>query len=322
MARILIVDDSAFARSRLAQVLRKAGHQVAEADGGAAALALMEEFRPDLVTVDLLMPEMDGMELIGRLKERWPQIPVVAVSADVQRSSQEEALAAGALAFFSKTGRPEELLDLIKTIKEESPSRLLSLMQQDAFTEIINLAMGQAAAALSSLMDKPVRLKVPQMEVMEVEALEGYLDGMIPAVGAVILQRFSGALNGSGSLVLPQDHALTLVRLLLGTQKDLGRLSSAEQTVLAEVGNIVLNSALAVLGDRMEGRLNISLPLVFLTLNSRSLTEMILRQTKDSEQAIVLLSRLTIGHIDLLCYLILVLPRKQLQVLLYKMGLE
>lgn len=320
MARVLIVDDSAFARSRLAQVLKRDGHEVIEADSGTAALKLLKEIRPDLVTVDLLMPEMDGLELIRKIRETDPDLPLAVISADVQKASREEVAASGVSAFFPKTGDPEELLRFVQGLGKESQSFILSLRQKDAFTEMTNLAMGQAASALSVLMDKPVKIRVPHLDIMAASALETFLTQEITAMGAVIMQRFSGVLNGNASLVLSLDDALALVRVLLGTQKDLSQLSSAEQTVLAEVGNIVLNSALAVLGDQMGGRLHIALPLVFLSLSSRVLVEMLLKDTQDGEQAVVLLSRLSIGSMELLCYLILIMTQKQIRLLLDKMG--
>jgi chemotaxis protein CheC len=320
MATILIVDDSAFARQRLGRVLKARGHQVMEAESGSAALKVLQEFQPDLITVDLLMPEMDGLELIQKIKRLFPALLIAAVSADVQKASQEEALSAGASIFFSKTGDPEDLLEFVRRIEEKSPPAVITPLQQDAFTEIINIAMGQAASGLSTMLQKPVQLTVPRLRMMGVSALDSFLDQEISSVGAVVLQRFSGVVTGTGCMVLPQEHALTLVRVLIGTQKELRQLSSAEQTVLAEVGNIVLNSALAVLGDRIGSRLTISLPMVFLTLTSRSLTEMMLNETVDSEQAVVLLSRLSIGSFDLLCYLIFMLPQKDIDLILDKLG--
>ncbi len=171
MARILIVDDSAYARHRLSHVLQTEGHEVFEADGGVKALGMLEEVRPDLVTVDLLMPEMDGIELIRRIKAVRPDLPVVAVSADVQKASQEEALAAGAAVFISKTAAPADLLDFVRGIPKKEKSFLLSLRQKEAFTEFINIAMGQAASALSTLMEKPVQLRVPRLDIFDVQEL-------------------------------------------------------------------------------------------------------------------------------------------------------
>ncbi len=137
--------------------------------------------------------------------------------------------------------------------------------------------------------------------------------------GAVIQQRFSGDLVGTVSLIFPQEHALLLVRVLLGTQKDLSQLSAAEQTVLSEVGNIVLNSALAVLGDQMGCRLEISLPMIFLAIPGRLLTDRILQETQDREQAIVLMSHLSIGALELICYLVLILSHENIERMLKKL---
>ncbi|MGC8780428.1 MAG: response regulator, partial [Anaerolineae bacterium] len=70
--RILIVDDSAFARERIARLVAAAGLEALQAANGREALRLVAETRPDAVTVDLLMPTMDGIQLIERLHAAHP----------------------------------------------------------------------------------------------------------------------------------------------------------------------------------------------------------------------------------------------------------
>jgi CheY-like chemotaxis protein len=71
---ILVVDDSEFARQRIVQKLRSAGHSAVEADSGKAALEVLKSVSVQAATIDLLMPEMDGFELIRRIKSQDPNI--------------------------------------------------------------------------------------------------------------------------------------------------------------------------------------------------------------------------------------------------------
>ena len=80
MARILVVDDEEGIRHVLRQVLEYEGHEVRTASGGAEALGVHEEFSPDLTFLDVKMARMDGLEALGRIRERDPDAVVVMIS--------------------------------------------------------------------------------------------------------------------------------------------------------------------------------------------------------------------------------------------------
>ncbi|MEJ5199803.1 MAG: response regulator [Anaerolineae bacterium] len=312
---VLIVDDSQFARRRLRGILERAGYQVCEADGGAAALQMLDEIVPELVTVDLLMPDMDGLELIRRIRAIYSTLPVLVHSADIQQATAAAALAAGASAFVGKTASMEEFITTVNRLISSAGLKMTDA-QRDAFTEMMNIAMGQAAAALGNLLARRVVLSVPHVQCMDTTTLCAFLDWEARRVGALVTQRHSGLLSGVTALILPALHASLLVRLLLNTERELTRLSSAEQTVLAEVGNIILNSALARLGDTMGGRLQIGLPSVALDLESTAAAELLFSSAPNVRHAIVLLSRLAIGEAELAAYIVLLLPHPDIERLL------
>ncbi len=83
MANLLVVDDEQGMRQLLSLVFGRAEHKVRAAENGRAALALLDESPPDLVLLDLMMPEMDGFEFITELRKRqeWRAIPIVVVTA-------------------------------------------------------------------------------------------------------------------------------------------------------------------------------------------------------------------------------------------------
>jgi two-component system, chemotaxis family, chemotaxis protein CheY len=113
MKKILVVDDSAFTRATLRKMLENAGHEVHEASSGLEALELMPALQPDLVTVDLLMPEMKGDELLTHMRQISQQCPVVVITADIQTNTRGNLLKAGAAGFITKPVKEPELLETV-----------------------------------------------------------------------------------------------------------------------------------------------------------------------------------------------------------------
>jgi two-component system, chemotaxis family, chemotaxis protein CheY len=111
--RLLVVDDATIMRMRIAGIAREAGWDVvAEAVNGREGLARYAEHRPDLVTLDIVMPELDGVETLRELHRTDPDARVVMVSAVDQRAKLRECLALGALDFVVKPFDKERLMSL------------------------------------------------------------------------------------------------------------------------------------------------------------------------------------------------------------------
>lgn len=101
--RILVVDDAAFMRMMLKDMLTKGGFEVVgEAENGVVAVELYNELKPDLVTMDITMPEKDGIEAVKEIKELDPNAMVIMCSAMGQQGMVMEAIQAGALDFIVK----------------------------------------------------------------------------------------------------------------------------------------------------------------------------------------------------------------------------
>lgn len=79
-ATILLVEDDGAVRAMLAEVLRLEGYRIVEADTGASALHLAETTVPDLIVTDILMDDIDGVELIGRIRQHLPAVPIISMS--------------------------------------------------------------------------------------------------------------------------------------------------------------------------------------------------------------------------------------------------
>jgi len=114
MANILIVDDAAFMRMVLKDILVKGGHQVVgEAANGIEAINQYQALRPDLVTMDITMPEMEGIEALRRIKAQDPKATVVMCSAMGQQAMVVEAIKAGAKDFVVKPFQAERVLEAV-----------------------------------------------------------------------------------------------------------------------------------------------------------------------------------------------------------------
>ncbi len=119
MGRIIVVDDSGYARRVHRRVLEGAGHEVREAGSGIAALEAYYLDKPDLVLLDLSMEDMGGLEVLAELRRLDPSVRVIVVSADVQRTTEELVRAAGALRFLGKPASPDALLEAVNDILDE-----------------------------------------------------------------------------------------------------------------------------------------------------------------------------------------------------------
>jgi len=111
---VLIVDDAAFMRMMIKDILSKNGYDVVgEAADGVQAIEKYKEIQPDLVTMDITMPEMDGIEALKQIKEINPNSIVIMCSAMGQQAMVIDAIQAGAKDFIVKPFQEERVLEAI-----------------------------------------------------------------------------------------------------------------------------------------------------------------------------------------------------------------
>lgn len=117
MTRILIVDDSRTSRKILRGILENTGYEViGEATNGQEGYDSYVELRPDLVTMDITMPVLDGIEALKKIKNDFPDAKVVMVTAAGQKTKLVEAVKSGADEFVAKPFDPEQLKTIIEKI--------------------------------------------------------------------------------------------------------------------------------------------------------------------------------------------------------------
>ncbi len=115
--KILLVDDASFMRMMLKNILVGAGYEVAgEAENGAKAIEQFKSLKPDLVIMDIIMPEMGGIDAVREIVKAQPGAKILMCSSMGQQSLVVEAIQAGAKDFIVKPFQPSNVLEAVKKV--------------------------------------------------------------------------------------------------------------------------------------------------------------------------------------------------------------
>lgn len=137
---------------------------------------------------------------------------------------------------------------------------ILSELQTDVISELMNIGMGHAAASLSEMVGEEVLLKVPSVEFIHHYNIINHIENMAGPEIAGVRQSFEGVFWGHALLLFPENDSLELVRALLQDDIPLEELSDMEQDALAEVGNIIINACLGSLSNVLGEGIDTSVP--------------------------------------------------------------
>ena len=117
MAKVLIVDDAAFMRISIKNMLTKNGYEiVGEAENGLISLDMYKELQPDIVTMDITMPEMSGLDALKEIIKIDPQAKIVMVSAMGQEAMVRDAIVSGAKGFIVKPFKEDGIIAALKKL--------------------------------------------------------------------------------------------------------------------------------------------------------------------------------------------------------------
>jgi len=124
--RILIVDDESYGRQLLEAVLLGENYDLVFAEDGQKAISVIHEFLPDLVLLDVMMPEMDGFEVCQKIRsnERMMRLPIILITALDDSDSIKKGLKAGANDYISKPFDPVKVLAKVKNLLKLSPPQV------------------------------------------------------------------------------------------------------------------------------------------------------------------------------------------------------
>lgn len=119
MAKILIVDDSRTSRKLLRGILESAGHEVMdEAVNGQEGVQKFQSLKPDIITLDITMPVVDGVEALKMIKALDPEAKVIMVTAAGQKNKMIECIKAGANEFLTKPFEQQEIVSVIEKMMQ------------------------------------------------------------------------------------------------------------------------------------------------------------------------------------------------------------
>jgi CheY-like chemotaxis protein len=130
MASILLIDDDDDLRRVMAMALVNDGHRVREAQDGAKGVAAFHRYSPDIVITDIVMPEMEGIQVIREIRQRKPDVPIIAISGNIRNDFYlRSATALGANTALAKPFTINTLIEVVQNfvndndivIKEECP---------------------------------------------------------------------------------------------------------------------------------------------------------------------------------------------------------
>ena len=122
-------------------------------------------------------------------------------------------------------------------------------IQHDALREMVNIGVGRAASILSQMLEHPIQLQVPNVEILPVEDLAPALDALAKARLASVQMGFKGEFSGLALLLFPTNSASNLVALLTGEEPGTPDLDSLRSATLTEVGNILVNGVMGAIAN-------------------------------------------------------------------------
>lgn len=274
--RILICDDSGMARKQMARSLPADWEvDVQFAKDGREGLQLIKADKPELLFLDLNMPDVDGYQVLEVLKRANIQLPVIVVSGDIQEEAHRRVKALGALDFIKKPMAADKLLAALEATglyqkaaakapeaapappvaepqRQQRPALELSPELRDAYQEVVNVAMGQAGAMLAQMLGIFVKLPIPKVDLLELSEMQMALQSAMSDRVSAICQGFIGpGLSGEALLLLDDADLGDLARLL----KYEGELTPAvEVELLTDIANVLTSACLAGLAEQLDVR--------------------------------------------------------------------
>lgn len=256
---LLVCDDSSMARKQLLRALPAAWPvTVSQACHGQEALELLRTQHFDLLLLDLTMPVLDGYGVLAAMRAEGLQCPVIVVSGDVQDEARRRVTELGALAFLKKPAEPVLLqetlqrLGLLAVTGGALAPVSLSEPQvtfRDAFREVINVAMGRAAALLARVLGVFVQLPVPNVNILEVGELHmALIDAQQgDRLTAVCQGYIGGGICGEALLLFHDSEVADMARLMQRQEHDYQSME-----MLLDMSSVVIGACLSGIAEQVN----------------------------------------------------------------------
>jgi len=222
--RILVVDDEDSVRGVLSQVLTEGGFKVSEAANGAEALAQFEKIPFPLVITDIVMPEMTGIELLEKIKSRYPSTQVIIITSHASLSTAVEALRCGAYDYLFK---PFEDLDLILAATERAVEKIQLKAENQ---RLINKLKGH-----NTELERRVKKRTLELERINSQLIKEIQERIRSQDAAESANRAKDDFlaNMSHELRTPLNHIIGFSDIIL--RKHFGELNDVQEEYLNDV---------------------------------------------------------------------------------------
>ncbi|MEO4048265.1 response regulator [Pseudomonas sp. CAU 1711] len=255
---LLVCDDSAMARKQLLRALPSEWPvEISQATNGAEALQRIREGGIDLLLLDLTMPVLDGYGVLAGLRDEGLECRVIVVSGDVQDEAVRRVSELGALAFLKKPADPQlmcETLERLGLLAGEGDAPPVLLVEpkvnfRDAFREVINVAMGRAAALLARVLGVFVQLPLPNVNILEVSELHMALaDAQSDDRLTAVCQGYiGGGIAGEALLIFHDSEMADMAKLL---HRSAGESSAME--MLLDMSSVVIGACLSGIAEQIS----------------------------------------------------------------------
>lgn len=262
---LLVCDDSAMARKQLLRALPPEWPvEVSQAAHGQEAMERIRQGGIDLLLLDLTMPVLDGYGVLAALRDEGLECRVIVVSGDVQEEAIRRVTELGALAFLKKPADPALVRETLQRLglfdevatAEPASAPLPATSEpavnfRDAFREVINVAMGRAAALLARVLGVFVQLPLPNVNILEVGELHMALaDAQSDERLTAVCQGYiGGGIAGEALLIFHDSEVEHMARLL---HRDAVEGSSME--MLLDMGSVLIGACLSGIAEQINIR--------------------------------------------------------------------
>lgn len=252
---LLICDDSSLARKQLLQALPAGWSvEVSQAATGLEALERIRQGGVEVLLLDLTMPELDGYQVLAQLREERLSCKTIVISADVQDEAVRRVLELGALAFIRKPADPIHLHQTLASLglPNDLPalvgrSKGESIGFRDAFREVVNVAMGRAAALLARVLGVFIQLPIPNVNLLEVGELHMALADAArgETLTAVCQGYIGGGIAGEALLLFHDSEVADMARLMR-------RQNYREMEMLLDLSSLLISACLSGIAEQIE----------------------------------------------------------------------
>lgn len=301
---ILIVDDEEAIRLSLSVLLKREGHSIDEAANGKEALEKLGSKKYDIVISDIMMPELDGIELLQKIKELNRRIDVIMITAYASLERAVDSLKFGASDFIQK---PYENRMIVEAVTKVIENRKLEVIYQEENKLPFEFTTGQRGTlkklfeiGLTGLAESfkkvagVVDVEVIDLEVDELGKFPEYLgDEGVPLVGAYV--GIYGDMTGNFMMLFDKEDSVSLIEFVTGEKMEVGVYQSEfTERVLTELGDILAASYLSSLRFSIDGVLKATKPSFVNFLSGTIMSFLEVRIGKGTQYSIVSTVKMTI----------------------------